>query len=128
MGMELKQSLKMSQSLVMTPQLQQAIKLLQLSRMELIEQVREEMEQCELLLPILRKRWPEVGQRRLQPERAASRDRLLQRDGREHGRASLKELEERIGAHGARVDSAQAPNGRVDKHNAAAYEAHLSAE
>ncbi len=49
MGMELKQSMKMSQSLVMTPQLQQAIKLLQLSRMELIEQVREEMEQNPLL-------------------------------------------------------------------------------
>ncbi len=49
MGMELKQSLKMSQQLVMTPQLQQAIKLLQLSRMELIEQVREEMEQNPLL-------------------------------------------------------------------------------
>jgi len=49
MGMELKQSLKMSQQLVMTPQLQQAIKLLQLSRMELLEQVREEMEQNPLL-------------------------------------------------------------------------------
>lgn len=35
MALELKQSLKMSQQLVMTPQLQQAIKLLQLSRMEL---------------------------------------------------------------------------------------------
>ncbi len=49
MGMELRQSLKMSQQLVMTPQLQQAIKLLQLSRMELIDQVREEMEQNPLL-------------------------------------------------------------------------------
>ncbi|HZH03130.1 MAG TPA: RNA polymerase sigma-54 factor, partial [Myxococcaceae bacterium] len=49
MAMELKQSLKMSQQLVMTPQLQQAIKLLQLSRMELIEQVREELEQNPLL-------------------------------------------------------------------------------
>src|SRR6187402_3137086 len=49
MGMELRQSLKMSQQLVMTPQLQQAIKLLQLSRMELLEQVREEMEQNPLL-------------------------------------------------------------------------------
>ncbi len=47
--MELKQSLKMTQQLVMTPQLQQAIKLLQLSRMELLEQVREEMEQNPLL-------------------------------------------------------------------------------
>ena len=41
--MELKQYLKMSQQLVMTPQLQQAIKLLQLSRMELVDLVREEM-------------------------------------------------------------------------------------
>jgi len=49
MGMELKQSLKLSQQLVMTPQLQQAIKLLQLSRMELIEQIREELEQNPLL-------------------------------------------------------------------------------
>jgi RNA polymerase sigma-54 factor len=49
MGMELKQSLKMSQQLVMTPQLQQAIKLLQLSRMELIEQIQAEMESNPLL-------------------------------------------------------------------------------
>ncbi len=49
MGMELKQSLKMSQQLVMTPQLQQAIKLLQLSRMELLEQVTQEIEQNPLL-------------------------------------------------------------------------------
>src|SRR5262247_1120819 len=49
MAMELKQHLKLSQQLVMTPQLQQAIKLLQLSRMELLEQVREEMEQNPLL-------------------------------------------------------------------------------
>jgi len=41
--MELKQYLKMSQQLVMTPQLQQAIKLLQLSRMELEEQVQQEL-------------------------------------------------------------------------------------
>ena len=34
--MELKQYLKMTQQLVMTPQLQQAIKLLQLSRPELL--------------------------------------------------------------------------------------------
>lgn len=41
--MELKQYLKMSQQLVMTPQLQQAIKLLQLSRIELEEQVQQEL-------------------------------------------------------------------------------------
>ncbi|ACY15283.1 RNA polymerase factor sigma-54 [Haliangium ochraceum] len=43
MGMEMRQELKLSQQLVMTPQLQQAIKLLQLSRMELVDLVREEM-------------------------------------------------------------------------------------
>ena len=41
--MEIKQHLKLSQQLVMTPQLQQAIKLLQLSRMELVEMIHEEM-------------------------------------------------------------------------------------
>jgi RNA polymerase sigma-54 factor len=41
--MEMRLHLKLSQQLVMTPQLQQAIKLLQLSRMELVDLVREEM-------------------------------------------------------------------------------------
>ena len=43
MAMEIKQVHKLSQQLVMTPQLQQAIKLLQLSRMELVDLVRDEM-------------------------------------------------------------------------------------
>lgn len=43
MAMELRQQAKMTQQLRMTPQLQQAIKLLQLSRMELINAVRQEM-------------------------------------------------------------------------------------
>jgi len=43
MALELRQQLKLSQQLVMTPQLQQAIKLLQLSRMELVETVQKEL-------------------------------------------------------------------------------------
>ena len=43
MALELRQVTEMKQQLRMTPQLQQAIKLLQLSRMELIDKVREEM-------------------------------------------------------------------------------------
>jgi RNA polymerase sigma-54 factor len=43
MAFELKQSLRLSQQLVMTPQLQQAIKLLQLNRMELQEVVNQEL-------------------------------------------------------------------------------------
>ncbi|MEM7447861.1 MAG: RNA polymerase factor sigma-54 [Myxococcota bacterium] len=41
--MEIKQQLRLSQQLVMTPQLQQAIKLLQMSRIELVDMVREEL-------------------------------------------------------------------------------------
>ena len=41
--MEIKQQLKLSQQLIMTPQLQQAIKLLQMSRMELTELVQAEL-------------------------------------------------------------------------------------
>ncbi len=44
MAFELQQNLKLQQQLVMTPQLQMAIKLLQLSRLELVEMVRQEME------------------------------------------------------------------------------------
>jgi RNA polymerase sigma-54 factor len=43
MAIELKQSLKLSQQLLITPQLQQAIKLLQLSRIELVETVQKEL-------------------------------------------------------------------------------------
>src|SRR5690606_11554063 len=42
--MELKQHLRLTQQLVMTPQLQQAIRLLQLSRLELIDEVRKELD------------------------------------------------------------------------------------
>ena len=43
MALELKQQLRLRQQLVMTPQLQQAIKLLQLNRLELVDHIQEEM-------------------------------------------------------------------------------------
>ncbi|KAF0232350.1 MAG: RNA polymerase sigma-54 [Desulfovibrionaceae bacterium] len=49
MALELRQQLKLSQQLVMTPQLQQAIKLLQLSRLELMETVQQELLENPLL-------------------------------------------------------------------------------
>lgn len=49
MALELRQQLKLSQQLVMTPQLQQAIKLLQLSRVELEEVVEQELEENPVL-------------------------------------------------------------------------------
>jgi RNA polymerase sigma-54 factor len=45
MPIEIRQSLKLTQQPIMTPQLQQAIKLLQLSRMELMDLVRQEQEE-----------------------------------------------------------------------------------
>ncbi len=49
MAFELKQTLKLSQQLVMTPQLQQAIKLLQLSRLELTDLIRQEIDENPVL-------------------------------------------------------------------------------
>lgn len=44
MAFELRQNLKLTQQLIMTPQLQQAIKLLQLSRLELVDAINQAME------------------------------------------------------------------------------------
>ena len=49
MALELKQHLKLAQQLIMTPQLQQAIKLLQLSRLELQDYITAELESNPLL-------------------------------------------------------------------------------
>lgn len=53
--MEVKLQLRLSQQLVMTPQLQQAIKLLQLSRLELVDEVRKELDNN----PVLSEEAPE---------------------------------------------------------------------
>jgi len=49
MALEIKQDLRLSQQLVMTPQLQQAIKLLQLSRLELQEIITQEIKENPVL-------------------------------------------------------------------------------
>jgi len=67
MGLELRLQQKMTQQLVMTPQLQQAIKLLQLSYLELADVLREEMEQN----PVLEERETDDGQE-VQPEVAGA--------------------------------------------------------
>ena len=56
MSLQLRQNLKLAQQLVMTPQLQQAIKLLQLSRLELVETVQQAL----LENPALEERGPET--------------------------------------------------------------------
>ncbi|MEA1900338.1 MAG: RNA polymerase factor sigma-54 [Thermodesulfobacteriota bacterium] len=45
MAFELRQQLKLTQQLIMTPQLQLSIKLLQFSRLELVEAIRQELEE-----------------------------------------------------------------------------------
>ena len=49
MAIELKQQLKLTQHLVMTPQLQQAIKLLQLNQLELEHLVEQELQENPVL-------------------------------------------------------------------------------
>jgi RNA polymerase sigma-54 factor len=80
--MEIKQQLRLSQQLVMTPQLQQAIRLLQLSRLELVDEVRKELDNN----PVLSDEEP--GERRGINEPAEARtmaDRSMERgiDGNE---------------------------------------------
>ena len=58
MALELRQNLKLAQKLVMTPQLRQAIKLLQLNRLELTEALQAEIEQN----PMLEEALPQVEQ------------------------------------------------------------------
>src|SRR5689334_3378427 len=61
MALSLKQTQSMMQSLVMTPQLQQAIKLLQLNRLELVTAIQAELEQNPILeeAPELEQQKPE---------------------------------------------------------------------
>jgi RNA polymerase sigma-54 factor len=68
MALELRQSLRLSQQLVMTPQLQQAIKLLQLSRLELQQAVREELE----VNPALEETSEETGEETAEEEAPAA--------------------------------------------------------
>lgn len=79
MALELRQQLKMSQQLVMTPQLQQAIKLLQLSRQELLETVQQEM----LENPFLEEAQSDSGADQMQEQR---------RDKNDEGEAYDREL------------------------------------
>ncbi|MBI5966760.1 MAG: RNA polymerase factor sigma-54 [Deltaproteobacteria bacterium] len=53
MPLEIRQSLRLVQQPIMTPQLQQAIKLLQLSRMELVDLVRQEQEENPILEEVI---------------------------------------------------------------------------
>ena len=84
MALELRQQLKLTQQLIMTPQLQMAIRLLQLSRLELLDTIRQELEEN----PALE-----------ETQETASEDQLLESvDGNAGDRADDQEvrIEEKI--------------------------------
>ena len=101
--MEIRQHLKLSQQLVMTPQLQQAIKLLQLSRMELVDLVRDEMLENPILEDEMdldnersrgaRRRWAATSRQLQQLER-----RRRDRDARSRARSSTSVAQTEIKA------------------------------
>lgn len=76
--MEIKQQLRLTQQLVMTPQLQQAIKLLQLSRLELIDEVRKELDNN----PVLSDEEPESRNKEGASERRRAAEETPDLNGR----------------------------------------------
>jgi RNA polymerase sigma-54 factor len=84
MALQLKQSLTLAQQLIMTPQLQQAIKLLQLSKLELLETIHTELETN----PVLEEHSSDegLGEKTLEygdQAVAPSQDTSLKEDGRD---------------------------------------------
>jgi RNA polymerase sigma-54 factor len=89
--MEIKQQLRLTQQLVMTPQLQQAIRLLQLSRLELIDEVRKELDNN----PVLADEDPDgrargsAGEAQMEREARATHDRTeMNAEARQNERAT----------------------------------------
>lgn len=75
MAIGMKQTLKLSQSLVMTPQLQQAIKLLQLSRLELENMVTQEMIENPVLEDSPEHDDEEVRKQKMEEDRYTSKEK-----------------------------------------------------
>ena len=94
MAIQLKLQQKMSQQLVMTPQLQQAIKLLQLGHLEIAEELRKELEEN----PILEER----------------------QDGMDDGMADVDNLDTSIRSESADTEPAKAAEAPEPKETAQA--------
>lgn len=76
MALEIKLNQKLSQSLVMTPQLQQAIKLLQLGRIEYLEVIERELLENPVLEELPQDDEPHAAGERTASDREASAERL----------------------------------------------------
>ena len=116
MGLELKQQLRLSQQLVMTPQLQQAIKLLQLNHLELAELVGQEIVENPVLEEQVEERPDEIAeakQAEATPEAAKPEDPNSEGHGEQNDIDWEKYLENyqsapRTGS-GVRPDSEELP-------------------
>lgn len=91
--MEIKQQLRLSQQLVMTPQLQQAIRLLQLSRLELVDEVRKELDNN----PVLSDEEPDQRTRNIPGE-----ERVITEGGMEDPGGYPKSIEQKAGEKATR--------------------------
>jgi RNA polymerase sigma-54 factor len=103
-ALELKQDLRLTQQLVMTPQLQQAIKLLQLSRMELQEIIAQEIKEN----PVLEEESgpeEESGEEKKQEEAAA------EAEAREEAPESVKDQDWEEYMEGYSISSYTSPRG-----------------
>ena len=110
MALMQRMDLRQGQSLVMTPQLQQAIKLLQMSNLELQAFVEGELERNPLLE---RDERTEVQKTELQDERAGAGDTLTALGANESQEDKLRTLDtdlENIYTHEARADAASREN------------------
>ena len=87
MALEMKQSLRLSQQLLMTPQLQQAIKLLQLNRLELAEHIMGEM----LENPMLEET-PEVSEEEIKEDAKAEKAEKREEKEEAGGEDKAKEI------------------------------------
>jgi RNA polymerase sigma-54 factor len=84
MALEIKQSPKLVQQLVITPQLQQAIKLLQLTRLELMDLIQDEIKENPLL-EVTELDEEDEGKRDSQPENEAQQERTSEVKGEGEG-------------------------------------------
>ncbi len=119
MALEIRQQLKLSQQLVMTPQLQQAIKLLQLSRIELEEVVRQELEENPVLeegadIAEDKELAAEVAEISEIPEPSASSEEVQEFQGNieEFNQADWQNYLDGYNASGATVDTYEAEEER----------------
>ena len=84
MALEIKQSPKLVQQLVITPQLQQAIKLLQLTRVELVDLIQDEIRENPLL-EVSEADEEDEGKRELQSESVAQKEKTSEVKGEGEG-------------------------------------------